>query len=278
MSFLRAIGVSGRPHCTPSLTGRYTGPSLPSRIIVALPAYNEQSNLRSLLEDIHGTLGAAGYEHSIVVLDDGSRDRTPEILRELASLLPLTVETHAVNQGLGAALRDLLRYASMAARPGDIVITMDADESHAPSLILRMVERIAEGHDVVIASRFRYGAGVRGLAVHRVWISWLSALLFRVMFPTPGIRDFTCGFRAYRAEALQLAWARYGESLVDQPGFQCMADILLKMRRLPLVFGEVPMLLRYDLKKSGSKMRLARTSFDTLRLVWKRRMGAGIID
>jgi dolichol-phosphate mannosyltransferase len=252
-------------------------PVLP-RIIVALPAYNEESNLRALLESIHRTLAEARHDHTILVVDDGSRDRTPEILRDLAGGLPLIFETHPVNQGLGGALRDLLKKAANAARPGDIVVTMDADESHSPELIPSLVEKIGEGHDVVIASRFRPGAGVRGLALHRVWISQLSALLFRVLFPIPGVRDFTCGFRAYRAEALHLAYAHYGDALVDQPGFQCMADVLLKMRRLPLAFGEIPMLLRYDLKKSGSKMRIARTSFATLRLLWKRRIGAGIID
>jgi len=60
---------------------------------------------------------------------------------------------------------------------------------------------------------------------------------------------------------------------VDQDGFQCMVDILLKLRKLPLIFGEVPLILRYDLKRGPSKMRLARTSVNTLRLLWKRRTG-----
>lgn len=248
-------------------------PRAGGRIIVALPAYNEEANVGILLNRIHQTLAEARLPHSIVVVDDGSRDRTPEILRSCALSMPLIVETHSVNQGLGGALRDALKRAAGGAAPGDVIITMDSDETHSPGLILSMLQRVDEGCDVVVASRFQPGARVEGLAMHRVCISWVAGLLFRALFPTPGLRDYTCGFRAYRAEALQLAYARYGDSLVDQPGFQCMADVLLKMRRLPLVFGEVPLLLRYDLKQGRSKMRLMKTSLATLRLVWRRRIG-----
>lgn len=243
------------------------------RIIVALPAYNEEANIGELLRAIHRTLQSAGLPHCILVVDDGSRDRTPDILRACAQNLPLAVETHAANQGLGGTLRDLLRMASSHAAPGDLIVTMDSDESHSPDLIPAMVARIGEGCDVVVASRFRPGARIHGLAPHRVWASRFGSLLLRAMFPTPGLRDFTCGFRVYRAEALELAYRHYGDALVDQPGFSCMVDVLLKMRRLPLVFGEVPMILRYDLKRSRSKMRLMRTSLATLRLMFRRRVG-----
>ena len=72
---------------------------------------------------------------------------------------------------------------------------------------------------------------------------------------------------------MKAAFDRYGKRFVDQQGFQCMVDILLKMRRLPLIFGEVPMILRYDIKKGDSKMRLVKTATKTLRLLAVRRMG-----
>ena len=81
------------------------------RIVVALPAYNEEGNLANLLRHIHQTLRDAGLEHSIVVVDDGSRDHTAEILRSCAQTLPLIIETHTRNQGLGGALRDALKRA-----------------------------------------------------------------------------------------------------------------------------------------------------------------------
>jgi len=243
------------------------------KVIVVLPAYNEEANIGRLLDRIeeHSADGFLNYQ--VVVVNDGSRDRTPEILEEYARKMPVAVYHHTVNQGLGTTIRDGITYATKIAGDKDIIVTMDADETHSPGLIPRMVRMIREGHDVVIASRYQPGAMVCGLVVHRRLISWLSSWFMRAVFPTRGVRDYTCGFRAYRAAILKAAFARYGDSFIDQQGFQCMVDILLKLRRMSLIFGEVPMILRYDLKEGASKMRLARTTGNTLRLVFLRRMG-----
>lgn len=244
-----------------------------SQIIVVLPAYNEEANIASLLRRIFEALGDEQLGFSVIVVNDGSSDRTEHILADMAQELPLIVQHHERNQGLGATLRDGLREAADRAGDRDIIITMDADESHTPGLMLRMVRMIREGYDVVIASRYQPGSRIYGLALHRRIVSRLASWLMRIVFPTPGVSDYTCGYRAYRAEALKQAYAQYGDELVNQSGFQCMVDVLLKLRRLPLIFGEVPMILRYDLKRGSSKMRIFKTAAGTLRLLWLRRLG-----
>jgi dolichol-phosphate mannosyltransferase len=94
----------------------------------------------------------------------------------------------------------------------------------------------------------------------------------RALFPTPGVRDYTCGFRAYRATVLQEAIQRFGSDFLNQDGFQCMVDILLKLRRMNVIFGEVPFLLRYDLKEGGSKMKIRETIVTTLRLLMRHKL------
>jgi dolichol-phosphate mannosyltransferase len=136
-----------------------------------------------------------------------------------------------------------------------------------------MVQTIQEGHDVVIASRYRPGARTYGLSWQRMLVSYAASWLFRILFPTRGVRDYTCGYRAYRAVVLQEALATYQGRFFTLSGFQSMVDILLKLRRFPIIFGEVPMILRYDLKKGSSKMKVARTAVQTLALIWKRRTG-----
>jgi dolichol-phosphate mannosyltransferase len=242
------------------------------RIIVVLPAYNEEANIASLLRRIFETLTDDQVGFSVIVVDDGSSDQTHQILEEVGREMPLTVQRHAQNQGLGATLRDGLRQAAAMASARDIIITMDADESHTPGLMLRMVRMIREGYDVVIASRYQPGSRIYGLSLRRRIVSRLASWLMRLVFPTPGVSDYTCGYRAYRAAALQQAYAMYGDDFVNQDGFQCMVDVLLKLRRLPLIFGEVPMLLRYDLKRGSSKMRIMHTALSTLRLLWLRRL------
>jgi dolichol-phosphate mannosyltransferase len=126
---------------------------------------------------------------------------------------------------------------------------------------------------VVIASRYQHGSVTRGVPGYRKFLSFGAGMLFRIAFPIEGVRDYTCGFRAYRAGVMQQAIRKYGERLFDQQGFQCMVDILLKLRALNLVFGEAPMILRYDFKEGASKMKVARTINSTLLLMLKRRFG-----
>src|SRR5215472_18017220 len=109
------------------------------KVIVVLPAYNEEENLAGLLQSLAETLPDAFLDFQIVVVDDGSSDRTPQILREHEATIPLKAYRHQVNQGLGATIRDGLFYANQMAGPKDVIVTMDADETHTPGLILRMV-------------------------------------------------------------------------------------------------------------------------------------------
>ena len=243
------------------------------RAWVVLPAFNEEEALGPLLDGIAAALDGAGVPYEVVVVDDGSRDRTLAVAEEHARRLPVEIVRHPVNQGLGAALRDGLTYAAGRAAASDAVVTLDADGSQPPELIPRLMARLDGGFAVVIASRYRPGSEIHGVPALRRALSYWGGWLFRVLFPTRGVRDYTCGFRAYRAGALQEAIAEEGAALFDQDGFQCMVDLLLKLRRRGATFAEEPLVLRYDRKRGASKMRVARTIGNTLTLLVRRRLG-----
>ncbi|MGH8545240.1 MAG: glycosyltransferase family 2 protein [Gammaproteobacteria bacterium] len=248
---------------TPSTQGR-------RKVWIVLPAYNEERDLPPLLERIDEATEDAGLRFEILVVDDGSSDATEEIARLWANKLPLQVMRHEENRGLGATLRDGLEWACQLAQPTDVIVTLDADNTHTPELIVRMVRMVREGHDVVIASRFVRGSRVRGVPFHRRLLSRLAGVVFRLFFPISGVRDYTCGYRAYRASVLQQVTSS-DPYFFDQDGFQVMVDILLKLRRQrDLILGEVPLILRYDLKEGSSKMDVGGTIRGTLALMWKR--------
>ncbi len=248
-----------------------TEPRPRRRVHVVLPAFNEEAGIARLLDRLDEAMDEAGLAYQVVVVDDGSSDRTLEIVRHHAERRPISIVEHATNQGLGVAIRDGLIEAQGQAADADVIVTMDADDTHTPGLILRMVRMIREGHDVVIASRYQRGARTIGVPVARRVLSYGASLLFRAVFPTRGVRDYTCGYRAYRAEVLRAAIERYGTRFLDQDGFQCMVDILLKLRRMDVVFGEVPVILRYDFKEGGTKMKVAETIRNTLGLLVRAR-------
>jgi dolichol-phosphate mannosyltransferase len=104
----------------------------------------------------------------------------------------------------------------------------------------------------------------------RQFMSLIASFMFRLLFPISGVKDYTCGYRAYRAEVIKNAFKEYNGGFIDQDGFQATADILLKLRKMDLNFGEVPLLLRYDYKMSTSKMNLIETIRNTFILVFKK--------
>jgi dolichol-phosphate mannosyltransferase len=139
---------------------------------------------------------------------------------------------------------------------------------------VRMLQLISEGYDIVIASRYQPGGRVEGLSLFRSFLSLGASWMFRIVFPIPNVRDYTCGFRAYRVSFLQHAMKEI-PNFVTERGFSCMVDVLLKMRTLRprAIMGELPMILRYDKKAGASKMRVFKTIRDTLKLLARRRMG-----
>lgn len=228
---------------------------LDKKITVMLPAYNEEKDLPVLLDRIQCALdGWADYR--ILVIDDGSRDRTAQIMRDAAEKMPAEMIQHPQNMGLGAAMRTGLKAA---AQNSDIVITLDADNSQDPELIKTMVERLGEGFDVVIASRFQPGAQEIGVPPFRIFLSHFSSAGIRTLVRYPGVRDYTCGFRAYRAEKLRNLINLFGDNFIQENGFSCMFELMLNLRELHVRVSEVPLVLRYDLKKGASKMRILRT-------------------
>src|ERR1051326_1180743 len=202
---------------------------IPTSICVALPAYNEEENLGPLLERIDRALQPLTIPYRVIVVDDGSRDRTSDIIAEYSRRLPVYAVTHPINKGLGPTIRDCLLKASEICDDNAVIVTMDSDESHDPQLIHAMLEQIRQGRDLVIASRYRPGAEVHGLSAFRILLSLGASYLMRVLHPVKGVRDYTCGFRAYRKPVITRLIEVHGTNFVEAQGFQCMAEILLKI-------------------------------------------------
>lgn len=238
-----------------------------------VPAYHEEGNLPPLLEDLRATIAAwkGAPRVEVAVVDDGSRDGTGRAATSVPGM-PVTLLTHAVNRGLGAAMRTGFEYVLARAQDDDLVATMDADHTHPPELLPAMVARADAGADLVIASRYRKGAEIHGLVRWRRWLSDVASGVFRVLFPC-GARDYTCGYRVYRVGLLRWGQQRYGRHFLNQQGFSVMVDLLLKLRRRARRIDEVPLVLRYDRKRGVSKMRVVQTTVTTLRLLGRRFVG-----
>lgn len=225
-------------------------------ILVLLPAYNEEESLPRLMPKLKQTLSSMNEGFKILVCNDGSKDRTQTMLEEYAKEMPLEIIRHKINRGLGESSRDLFERASEIVQDGDVIVRLDCDDTHEPEFIPSIVEKLRNGYDVVIASRFAPGGGQMGVNGYRAVISHGANLFMKVFFPISGLREYSCGFRGYRAEKIKEAIAFYGNNFIQLKGlgFTCTLEKLVKLKLVNAKFGEVPFLLRYDQKQSASKM------------------------
>jgi dolichol-phosphate mannosyltransferase len=225
-------------------------------IIILLPAYNEEQSLPKLMPKLRQTLEQLQEEYKIIVCNDGSRDRTSEVLQEMSGDYPLEVITHKINRGLGETSRDLFERAADLTQDGDVIVRLDCDDTHEPEFIPNLVQKIRDGNDVVIASRFAPGGGQVGVSAYRAFISRGANLFMKIFFPIKGLKEYSSGFRAYRAEKLKEAIAFYGNNFIQLKGlgFTCTLEKLVKLKLIGAKFAEAPFMLRYDQKVSDSKM------------------------
>jgi len=235
-------------------------------IWVGLPAYNEEATIPALFPRFKELFPDKALPYRIVLYNDGCTDGTAAAALSWQHALNVEVIGREQNMGLGQGLRSLVGHAARYGKPQDILFIMDCDDTHHPRQLPQMFSALEAGHDVVIASRYRAGASVAGVALHRRILSLGAAVLFKLLHPCRGVLDYTCGYRGYRVATLQQALAAYGDRLVCEPGFACMVELLLKLNRLGARMCEIPLALRYDLKQGASKMDVGG---NTLRLLKK---------
>lgn len=225
-----------------------------------VPAYNEAASITDLIDRIADVSAEQDWAWDLLVVDDGSIDETRTLVQAHSTTqkLPVIAAGHTPNQGLGVTIREGLRAASEAAEPDDVLVTLDADLTQDPSYAPAMLERLAQGCDVVIASRYRHGSTVEGLSLPRRFLSRAANALVALVRPIRGVRDYSCGFRAYRASAIKAGFARYGDDLVRERGFACMLELALRLRDTA-TFAEVPFTLRYQQKRKPSEIEVLPT-------------------
>ena len=226
-----------------------------NQLTVILPVRNEREAIPPLFEKFLNAAPDFPAPWRLLVVDGQSTDGSPEEAEGWADRLPVEVMRLPENRGLGGALDAGLMSAMV---DSEVVVAMDGDDSHDPSLIPALLSKIEDGADVAIASRFETGGEEVGVVAYRRAMSHAASGILRTLFPVGEAKDYSSAYRAYRKSALESVLERYGR-LVEESGFSCMMELLLKLRAAGADVREVPLVLRYDLKPTESKMELLPT-------------------
>jgi dolichol-phosphate mannosyltransferase len=229
-----------------------TGLAAGRGVWVVLPTYNERENLEPMAEAILAALPEA----SLLVVDDRSPDGTGELADTLAAREPRVSVLHRPGkEGLGAAYRDAFRW--VLERPdARAVVQMDADFSHDPAALPRLLAPLMGGADLALGTRYMPGGGTVGWPWHRKLVSRGGTLYARLVLLLP-YRDLTGGFKAWRRELLEAV--RLRETGGSGYGFQIETTWWAHRRRARIV--EVPIVFRERVagasKMSGGIVREA---------------------
>ena len=229
------------------------GGDRPSRRTLAIiPTYNERENLPLIVERVRTALPGV----HILVVDDGSPDGTGELADELASGDPdrIHVMHRTAKDGLGAAY--LAGFAWGLSRQYSVLVEMDADGSHAPEQLSRLLDAVDAGADLAIGSRYVPGGEVRNWPWRRLLLSRTANWYSRTLLGA-NINDITAGYRAYRREVLE----KIDLPTVDSRGYCFQIDLTWRTINDGFTVVEVPItFVERELgvsKMSGSNIREA---------------------
>ena len=224
----------------------------PAKTIVVIPTYNESENVRKIVERVRN----AEPSVDVLVVDDNSPDGTGAIADELAANdSQIAVLHRAGKEGLGAAYIAGFRVA--LERGYDVIVEMDADGSHQPEQLGRLLGAVGSA-DAVIGSRWVPGGSIANWPRQRELLSRAGNLYIRAALGLP-LRDVTAGFRAYRADALRAI----GLEDVQSQGYCFQTDLSRRVVQAGLTVIEVPIDFVEreigDSKMSGDIMRESLT-------------------
>lgn len=162
-----------------------------SKVIITIPAYNEERTIPLVLQEIKTVMDATKYNYQILVLDDGSKDQTSEVAKAAGAVVVSNRRNRGLAETFKAEMKECLQ------RKADIIIHTDADGQYHPQHIPELIKKVEEGYDLVLGSRFR------GRIQKMSLLKWLGNVAFaQVLSSLTRVRitDSTTGFRAFTAE------------------------------------------------------------------------------
>lgn len=220
------------------------------KITVIIPMYNEEENVLNTLNRVNNILDTY-KDYEIIVIDDGSNDKTFELANEFASKNSnLSIFQHSINMGMGRALRTGFEKSN-----GDVIVTIDADLSYDPCYIPKLIDELDNVTDIVIGSQYMEGGETENIPLVRLFISKTANRIVGYAMKD-NLSTVTGVLRAYKKEVI--------ESIeIDSNGTEINPEILSKASALGFNLKEIPVTLK-GREYGESKVRFRATTVSHL--------------
>jgi dolichol-phosphate mannosyltransferase len=234
-------------------------------IYFLIPVYNEAANLSNLHKELTAWIGSEPIHY--VFSDDGSTDKSTELIRQLFAPNTFTILGDGKNYGPGVAFDKGFEWILHVASPDDKVVTLEADCTSDLGILNTMLTLSDHGYSLVLSSVYAQGGGFEKTSLMRKFISAVANFLFRFLFDVK-VLTLSSFYRVYRVGLLKKIMGKYG-SLISEPGFVCMLEILVRSIRCEAKIIEVPMQLHSSRRVGPSNMKVARTTLQYFRFLLK---------
>lgn len=237
---------------------------------VLLPVFNEEKAIGKVIAKLEALSSEMDIPFHIVVVNDGSTDGSARELEAFRGRANFTLLSHERNRGIDAVFRTGIEYLVAHASADDTMVLMEADDTNDLASLPSLLHALRDGNDIVIASRFVDGAEFIGFPVWRSVPCRIVNWMLRFIFAVENVTDYTIFFRGYSMKLLKEGIEAYGKEFIETVGFVANAEILLKLSALGPRISEVPLVYRYNLKESRSKLKIPFTIRQYLKLIANR--------
>jgi len=215
-----------------------------SEVGILLPTYCEAANIGRLIREIE----SLGLNTSVLVIDDSSPDGTADLVRNLQSNYDnILVFVRPRKSGLGTAITDGFKVFLSLKNPPEYIVTMDADYSHSPKDVPRLVSAAKEARGLAIGSRYCVGGGTINWSVFRLAISRVANMISSVLIGAE-IHDYTSGLRCYSRDLVKSM-----VSELHSETYEIQIETIRQARRKGYDIREIPMIF-VNRKKGKSKL------------------------
>ena len=215
------------------------------KVLITIPAYNEEDTISSVIEEIKSVMDNSDYNYDLLVLNDGSIDKTAEIAEKVGAI----VISNKRNLGLAKTFKKEMKECLKL--DADIIVHTDADGQYPAEVIPKLIKKVEEGNDLVLGSRFSKGV------YHGSIIKKLGNIAFAKIFSNLlkiKITDTTTGFRAFTDEIAKLP-------LINN--FTYTQEQLIRVGKEKMKIGEIPIITN-----KTRPSRLFKNSFDYALKAW----------
>lgn len=238
-------------------------------IYFLIPVLNEEENVESLISSLDSISKEMKEDYQILFVNDGSDDRTPQIIREKMEIFSVDMLDNAVNEGPGASFEKGFKHFIEIGNKKDIVITIEGDNTGDLSILPKMLSEIRSGKDFALASCYAKGGKLKNLSFERKFFSKAANFLCMILFQVPGARTYSSFYRAFSYHAISQVYSKFDHPVITEKGFVCMVEFLLKLHKAGFTFAEVPATLFFDKRRGASKLKVKTTIQSYLRLFIK---------